>query len=304
MIPRSPSCNRLHVARITNSILSLLLLAVCSTVADAGMTYILLRGTGSNCLSVDPLPGSTIDIRYHLPDLKIKEDLVEGKILEEELNTEGMDEAEAALLQRQREVAIKRARQGKDVSIAISQRTPFPLPGAEPIKNPPPNVPRERPRNQREQPTEKEGSIVFETSQSGGPVQICVHSLFANKNGPYQVGLEITEQTDLSQEESDFIDAASAAAAKQRALQNEVTDTVLVHLSAFSKEMIRAENLVRTILASADVVKKEETEFYEQSQNMQRSVRFWPMFQLTCLLLAACLQVHHILKWMKVHHIV
>ena len=33
------------------------------------MTYILLLGTGSNCLSVDPLPGSTIDIKYHLPGM-------------------------------------------------------------------------------------------------------------------------------------------------------------------------------------------------------------------------------------------
>ena len=135
----------------------------------------------------------------------------------------------------------------------------------------------------------------------GGPVQICVHSLFANKNGPYQIGLEITEQTDLSQETADLV---HANAAKSRALQNEVTDTVLVHLSAFSKEMIRAENLVRTILASADVVKKEETDFYEHSQKMQRSVRFWPMTQFAILLVAAFLQVRHILEWMKVHHIV
>lgn len=138
----------------------------------------------------------------------------------------------------------------------------------------------------------------------GGPVQICVHSLFANKNGPYQIGLEVTEQKDLSQERSDLIESLNAAEAKARALQNEVTDTVLVHLSAFSKEMIRAENLVRTILASADVVKKEETEFYEHSQKMQRSVRFWPMMQLACLLVAAFLQVRHILEWMKIHHIV
>ena len=69
----------------------------------------LLRGTGSNCMSVDPLPGSTLEIQYHLPDLKLKDDLEEGKF-QEEVNTEGLDEIEASLLQRQREVAIKRVR--------------------------------------------------------------------------------------------------------------------------------------------------------------------------------------------------
>ena len=206
--------------------------------------------------------------------------------------------------------ACSQARQGKDVSIAISQRVPFPPPGVDPIQEQPPptttNQPRERPRNQREQPTEKNGSIFFETAGVGGPVQICVHSLFASKNQPYQVGLEVTEQKDLSQEQSDLIDtdANVAANAKARALQNEITDTVLVHLSAFSKEMIRAENLVRTILASADVVKREETDFYEHSQKMQASVSFWPMCQFVMLLVAAFLQVRHILQWMKGHHIV
>ena len=45
-----------------------------------------------------------------LLDLKTSEDLEEGKLMEEELNTEGMDPSEAALLKRQREVAIKRVR--------------------------------------------------------------------------------------------------------------------------------------------------------------------------------------------------
>jgi len=114
--------------------------------------------------------------------------------------------------------------------------------------------------------------------------------------------MEITEVPDLSPEESIYIELEQVA--KQRALQNEVTDKVLVHLSAFAKEMIRAENLVRTILASADVVKQEETEFYEHSQKMERSVRFWPMLQFTIIFGAAAIQVRHILQWMKSHHIV
>jgi hypothetical protein len=74
---------------------------------QGGLTYTLLKGSGSNCLSVDPLPGSTLEIEYHLPDLKVKEDIEDGTV-KEELNTEGMDQVEAAMLQRQREVAIKR----------------------------------------------------------------------------------------------------------------------------------------------------------------------------------------------------
>ena len=91
--------------RITG-FLALLILLVVDHVSS--MQYVLLKGTGSNCLSVDPLPSSVLTIKYHLPDLKTKENLEDGSVENEPLNTEGMDEAEAALLQRQREVAVKR----------------------------------------------------------------------------------------------------------------------------------------------------------------------------------------------------
>jgi emp24/gp25L/p24 family/GOLD len=189
-----------------------------------------------------------------------------------------------------------KARQGKDVSIAISQRAPFFQ------TNPPddPSQPRERPRNQREQPTEKEGVIHFETSPSGGPVQICVHSLFANKKMPYVVGLQVTELIDNTAEQMEQIEEE-----QQRKLQQQqhLVEEVMEQLSAFSMEMIRAENLVRTILASADVVKKEEADFYEQSIRMEKSVHFWPMVQLLCLVAAAFFQIRHVLNWMKSKHI-
>ena len=155
--------------------------------------------------------------------------------------------------------------------------------------------PRPRPKNQREQPTEKEGSFDFETSDTGGPVQICVHSLFANKQTPYMVGLDVSATNSLEAEKVEMVG---------RALSADATDTVMTHLSAFSKEMVRAENLVRTILASADVVKKEEADFYEQSIRMEKSVHFWPMVQGCALLVAAVMQVRHVLDWMKSKHIV
>ena len=179
------------------------------------------------------------------------------------------------------------AKSGKDVSIAISQRSLF----WEEIGE----RQRERPRNMREQPTEKEGFIEFMTSPNGGPVQICVHSLFANKQSPYAVGLDIIETKDLASESVEMIG---------RGLSVDDADKVFTHLSGFAKEMVRAENLVRTILASADVVKKEEAEFYEQSIRMERSVHFWPMVQGCALLVAAVMQVRHILDWMRSKHIV
>lgn len=163
--------------------------------------------------------------------------------------------------------------------------------------NPEENKPRERPRNQREQPSEKEGTITFETSPGGGPVQICIHSLFANKQSPYAVGLDITQTNELEAEQVEVVGG------KPRILGPLLQDKVLTHLSGFSKEMRRAENLVRTILASADVVKKDEAEFYEQSIKMQKSAHFWPMVKGCALLIAAILQVKSVLDWMKARHI-
>lgn len=78
---------------------------------------------------------------------------------------------------------------------------------------------------------------------------------------------------------------------------------VYTHLSAFSKEMIRAENLVRNILSSAEVVKQEEADFHDQSIRMERSVHFWPMLHLIIILVAATMQVRHIVQFMKARHI-
>lgn len=156
----------------------------------------------------------------------------------------------------------------------------------------------ERPRNQREQPETREGAINFETSENGGTVQICVHSLFANKRGPYRVGLEVNEKVNTTDEDAVTFNP------KPRALQVEATDTALAHLTGFSKEMIRAESLVRSILASADVVKKVESDFYEQSISMERGVHMWPMIQISCILVAAVMQVRYILQYMKAKHIV
>jgi emp24/gp25L/p24 family/GOLD len=199
---------------------------------------------------------------------------------------------------------IDQVRQGKDVSIAISQRAPF----FQQQMNPDPSSgTRERPRNQREQPTEKEGTIHFETSPSGGPVQICVHSLFANKKEPYMIGLQVTQFMDHDNGDEDEMEDLTDEQQQQRKLQQKEkekqVEQVLQHLSAFTTEMVRAESLVRTILASADVVKKEESDFYEQSIRMQKSVHFWPKLQLVCLVIAAIVQIRHVLNWMKSHHI-
>lgn len=173
------------------------------------------------------------------------------------------------------------------------------------MNNPPtdPSQPRERPRNQREQPTEKQGVVRFETSPSGGPVQICVHSLFANKKEPYMIGLQVSEIIDHSAEQTEEIAEEQQRKLQQQQQQQQQVEQVMGHLSAFSTEMVRAENLVRTILASADVVKKEEADFYEQSIRMQKSVHFWPKIQLLCLFLAAFVQIRHVLNWMKSKHI-
>jgi hypothetical protein len=76
----------------------------------SALQYILLKGTGSNCISVDPLPGSMLKIKYHLPDLKVIEGQADEDVLKDlpTLNTEGMTDTEAQLLARQREVAVKR----------------------------------------------------------------------------------------------------------------------------------------------------------------------------------------------------
>ena len=51
------------------------------------------------------------------------------------------------------------------------------------------------------------------------------------------------------------------------------------------------------------VVKQEEAEFHEQSIRMERGVHFWPMLHLICLLVAAIMQVRHIVQFMHAKHI-
>ena len=112
------------------------------------------------------------------------------------------------------------------------------------------------------------------------------------------MGLEINEKVNTTEEEAVTFNPNA------RALQVEATDTALVHLTGFSKEMIRAESLVRSILASADQVKKIESDHYEQSISMEKGVHMWPMIQISTILVAAVMQVRYILQYMKAKHIV
>ena len=57
------------------------------------------------------------------------------------------------------------------------------------------------------------------------------------------------------------------------------------------------------ILRQADYAKQLEVEFHEQSIAMSKASQWWPMLQLSVLLITGFTQANHIIQFFKKHHI-
>jgi hypothetical protein len=301
--------------------------------------YIILTSTRSKCVSVIAPQGQTITISYYAPGTRgsiciyfvsflavcfhgyltsssctrAADVILDMQLLEEdeELNaanmaTEGRtkdverDEADGQDTEwnRRMKEKLERMKQKKmrDVSITVTQKAG--LSGA--------LASRQRKRygdekvtgqgRVREELSQRQGSIEFLTGEEDGQIDICVQSIIANRNSPSRISLSVTMAADGedSEDEDPSVDAGGAT------VDHEAAKT---QMSRLERDLQTLSNRIRAIMNNADFNKEQEVAFQDQSVAMNRSAMYWPIIQLLVIVVTGFTQAHHIIRYMKSHHI-
>jgi hypothetical protein len=159
----------------------------------------------------------------------------------------------------------------------------------------------------RQELTQREGSIQFQTGEDDGTVDICVQSIIANKNNPTRVSLNVTmDVTADAKEESPPQEGGEPAQEGGEKKEGELLapDSVKAQMSRLERDLQTLSNRVKAILNNADFNKDQEVAFHEQSVAMSRASTYWPAIQLVVLLVTGFTQANHIVRYMKSRHIV
>ena len=76
------------------------------------------------------------------------------------------------------------------------------------------------------------------------------------------------------------------------------------HLSHMEKELTRVHQGLQTILREADLAKTREAQFHKQTESMHSATMFWPIVQVSILLMTGFTQANHIVQFFKQRRII
>uniref|UniRef100_A0A7S2EHI0 GOLD domain-containing protein n=1 Tax=Trieres chinensis TaxID=1514140 RepID=A0A7S2EHI0_TRICV len=129
---------------------------------------------------------------------------------------------------------------------------------------------------------EKRGSIKH-TVEADGEVSICVRASIASGSNPMRFGISCSTTHSSSE------------------VVKEKEDKHLNHLEV---QMVRLKNEMSVILREADFAKEREMVFHGQSISMNAASMWWPIIQLSVLLLTGFTQAMHMIGFFKSRHII
>lgn len=189
----------------------------------------------------------------------------------------------------QRKLERMRDRAPQDLTLTVSQKVQ--------------NISTERRNDEQGRPygvgrmredCQKEGSLLFQTAEEDGNVNVCIHAVGASIDKPMRIWIDVVVDEDLATDSYEPMD--QEAMMKQA---GQVKETV----TKLEREMQTLTNRVRTIINSADYNKDQEVEFHEHSVAMNRAASYWPIIRLVFLFITALAQVNHIIGFMKAKRI-
>lgn len=290
------------------NIMSLLRLrvVVCLFIWGIGVhskPYFFLTSTRSKCFSVVAPQGQTITVSYHAPDMQMldeDEELNAAKLATEIQKPEDRDEADGpdADWNRRMKEKLERMKQKKmrDVSITVTQKAG--LAGA--------LASRQRKRygddkvtgqgRVREELSQRQGTIEFLTGEDDGTVDICVQSITANRNSPSRISIDVTMAADEESEDEEIVKKEASGANVDHSAAKE-------QMSRLERDLQTLSNRVRAILNNADFNKDQEVAFHDQSVAMNNAAMYWPIIQILVIAGTGFVQAHHIIRYMRTHHI-
>jgi len=245
---------------------------------------------------------STIKIAYHAPDMQLLEGDEDetpnaAKVAQETAGDEA--DGQDAQWNRRMKEKLERMKEKKmrDMSITVTQKAG--LAGALSSRQ------RKRYGDEkvtgqgriREDLVKREGTIEFLTGEEDGTVDICVQSIIANRNAPSRISLSVLMEADdseVDEEESGKEDQASDRLGH---------DEVKTQMSRLERDLQTLNNRVRAILNNADFNKDQEVAFHDQSVSMHSASMYWPIIQVLVIVITGITQAHHIITYMRSHHI-
>jgi len=146
----------------------------------------------------------------------------------------------------------------------------------------------------------KKGNVQYITKQDG-QVSICVQSLTASAVNPTPISLRVTESSAGGESVGPGKEATYEEPGKT--LDSESQRNAKVHFSQMEKTLSGLISKTDMILKQADYAKELEVEFHEQSIAMNRASQWWPILQLSVLLITGFTQANHMIQFFRKHHI-
>lgn len=141
----------------------------------------------------------------------------------------------------------------------------------------------------RQQIETKQGTFDFVTSASEGPLDVCIQVYSATRQQPARVALQVTTKRAVS---------AVAPSDASSPFNNDV-DRLNAHSSLITEDMKRMGLRLKEIGSNANYAKEREKEFHGKSVDLNKAVKYWPMFRVLVLVLSAYIQVNHVVTYMK-----
>ena len=162
----------------------------------------------------------------------------------------------------------------------------------------------------REELAQKQGRIEFLTGNSGGSVDICVQSILASTKKPARIHIKV-DTTDSGNEYDDddlYLDdddrTKEEKKEKTKDPEHLENKEISAKMTRLERDLHTLKSRIKSLQSNADFNRDQEASFHEQSVSMNRAARYWPMIQLTVLLVTGFTQANHIVRYLKSHHIV
>eukprot|EP00536_Pseudo-nitzschia_multiseries_P000118 jgi/Psemu1/321464/estExt_fgenesh1_pg.C_20091 len=275
--------------------------------------YMILSNTRSKCFSVIAPHDQVISIEYDAPDLVLpQESMVDAtdRARREAGVEEGMDmDSQWNQKMRERLDRIK-SKKLRDTSVTVTQRgsllsathnkqsTSYDEAG---------NLVTTGSGRIREELAQPKGRIDFLTGKDAGTVEVCVQSILASPKKPARFYLKVeTAASDNEYDDDDgyYDDDSHISETGTKKDPDHLEHRELSSkMTRLERDLQTLQNRVRACLNNADFNKDQETIFHEQSVSMNRATKYWPMIQLTVLIVTGFTQANHIVRYLKTHHI-
>jgi len=278
----------------------------------------ILSSTRAKCFNVFAPHNQIITVNYYAPDLAAPNESIEEATRRAKENDPEADPQQAVGLDTQWNKQMKerlermKSKKLRDASVTVSQKGSL-------MDNTAIRQKTEMDSNGvmvtsgtgriREELVKKEGRIEFLTGKDSGMVDICVQSILASIKKPARIHVQVdmaASDDEYDDDDQYLDDDGSAKGEKDKTKDPEHLEhkQISSHMSRLERDLHTLKNRVRQCQNNADFNKDQESNFHEQSVSMNRAARYWPMIQLTVLLLTGFTQANHIVRYLKSHRIV